>query len=416
MNHSPKDSQSLRVVTSDPDHRPELFDLGADDSHQRPGLGAIVPSWLLSLVLHAGLFAVLAVSLPGLRGGIVGDPDGDLRSVGIWVGHSGDGTDGDGGGHGPTHAATGDTKFVPIDTSAPQALPPATPITQPPVKNALPDVSASIVPAPIIPAPLMPTPPVAVATGASHAPSSVPASPIIGPGPSPERAGLFQAYSQPRSSDGKPGLAGSGGGRRGSRGTTPFFGIVDVGSRFVYVIDCSGSMYSHDAMGAAKRELLRSLHTLNRFQQFQIVFYDTEQRWLKVPGNVDFRYFAADEKNLRHAAEFSAEIEPNGGTVHLAALELALRLHPDVVFFLTDGGKPGLSPSDLQELKRLDGRRTRIHCVQFRSEDDPDAALATDFLRKLADQNDGQYVCRDVSRFDAPSTARKLDRSSGEEH
>ena len=28
--------------------------------------------------------------------GIVGDPDGDLRSVGIWVGHLGDGTDGDG--------------------------------------------------------------------------------------------------------------------------------------------------------------------------------------------------------------------------------------------------------------------------------------------------------------------------------
>jgi len=416
MNHPPKDSQSLRVVASDPDVQPQLFDPGADDSHRRPGLGAKVPSWLLSLVLHAGLFAVLAVSLPGLRGGIVGDPDGDLRSVGIWVGHSGDGTDGDGSGHGPAHAATGDTKFVPIDTSTPQALPPATPIAEPPVKNALPDVSASIVPAPIIPAPLMPTPPVAVASSTFHAPNLVPASPIIGPGPAPERAGLFQAHSQPRSSDGKPGSVGSGGGRSGSRGTTPFFGIVDVGSRFVYVIDCSGSMYSHDAMGAAKRELLRSLHTLNRLQQFQIVFYNTEQRWLKVPGKVDFRYFAADEKNLRHAAEFSAEIEPEGGTVHLSALELALRLHPDVVFFLTDGGKPGLSPSDLEELKRLNGRRTRVHCVQFRSEDDPDAALATDFLRKLSDQNDGQYVCRDVSRFDAPSTARKIDRSSGEEH
>ncbi len=416
MNHPPKDSQSLRVVTSDPNAPPQLFDPGAHDSHRRPGLGAKVPSWLLSLVLHAGLFVVLAVSLPGLRGGIVGDPDGDLRSVGIWVGHLGDGTDGDGGGHGPARDTTGDTKFVPVDTSAPQALPPATPTAKPPVKNALPDVSASIVPTPIVPAPLMPTPPITVSASASHSQNLVPASPILGPGESPERPGLFQAHSQPRSSDGKAGIVGSGGGRHGSRGTTPFFGIVDVGSRFVYVIDCSGSMYSHDAMGAAKRELLRSLHTLNRFQQFQIVFYDTEQRWLKVPGNVDFRYFAADERNLRHAAEFSAEIEPNGGTVHLAALELALRLHPDVVFFLTDGGKPGLSPSDLEELKRLSERRTRIHCVQFRSEDDPDAALATDFLRKLADQNDGQYVCRDVSRFDAPSTARKIDRSSGEEH
>ena len=174
-------------------------------------------------------------------------------------------------------------------------------------------------------------------------------------------------------------------------------------------------MYSHDAMGAAKRELLRSLHTLNRFQQFQIVFYDTEQRWLKVPGNVDFRYFAADEKNLRHAAEFSAEIEPNGGTVHLAALELALRLHPDVVFFLTDGGKPGLSPSDLEELKRLSERRTRIHCVQFRSEDDP-----TRPGDRLPPQT-GRPKRRPIRlprrlSLRRPSTARKIDRSSGEEH
>ncbi len=413
MNHPPKDGNSSRVVTSDPNFRPQLFDPGPDDSPLRPGFAASVPSWLLSLVLHAGLFALLAVSLPGLRGGVVGDPDGDLRSVGIWVGHSGDGTDGDGtggkaSGQGPVHA---------IDTHAQPALPPATQIpptkfVEPPPQTTPPDIS-TILPSPISPAPLVSSPPALVRNSAVTA-SAIPAAPIIGPGPAPERAGLFQPHAEPQSV-GKRG-AGGGGGPRGSRGTTPFFGIVDVGSRFVYVIDCSGSMYSHDAMGAAKRELMRSLHTLNRFQQFQIVFYNTEQRWLKVPGKVDFRYFAADEKNLRYAAEFSTEIEPQGGTVHLTALELALRLHPDVVFFLTDGGKPGLSPSDLDELKRLNERRTRIHCVQFRSADDPDAALAADFLRKLGDQNDGQYVCRDVSGFDATKTARQLDRSTGEEH
>ncbi len=414
MNHPPKDGNSSRVVTSDPNFRPQLFDPGPDDSPLRPGFAASVPSWLLSLVLHAGLFVLLAVSLPGLRGGVVGDPDGDLRSVGIWVGHSGDGTDGDGtggkaGGQGPTH---------PIDAHAQPALPPATQIpptkfVEPPPQTTPPDIS-TVLPSPISPTPLVSSPPALVRNSAVTA-SAIPTSPIIGPGPAPERAGLFQPHAESESSVGKRG-AGGGGGPRGSRGTTPFFGIVDVGSRFVYVIDCSGSMYSHDAMGAAKRELMRSLHTLNRFQQFQIVFYNTEQRWLKVPGKVDFRYFAADEKNLRYAAEFSTEIEPQGGTVHLTALELALRLHPDVVFFLTDGGKPGLSPSDLDELKRLNERRTRIHCVQFRSADDPDAVLAADFLRKLGDQNDGQYVCRDVSGFDATKTARQLDRSTGEEH
>ena len=85
----------------------------------KSGVLAIVPSWLLSLVLHAALFVVLAASLPGLRGGIVGDPDGDLRSVGIWVGHSGDGTDGDGAGSGQARVPSGETKLVP--TAKPDA-------------------------------------------------------------------------------------------------------------------------------------------------------------------------------------------------------------------------------------------------------------------------------------------------------
>jgi Ca-activated chloride channel family protein len=241
--------------------------------------------------------------------------------------------------------------------------------------------------------------------------------PIIGPG---ERPGLFRRSAEPASSQDQSGSlvtsGKQGSGRRGSRGSTPFFGIVDVGSRFVYVIDCSGSMYSHNAMGAAKNELLKSLHTLNRFQQFQIVFYNTDQKWLKAPGKIDFRFFTADEKSLRLANAFVTEIDPDGGTQHLAAIELALRVQPDVIFFLTDGGKPGLSPFDLAELKRLNEHHARIHCVQFSSQDDPDAAGATDFLRKLAAQSDGEYVCRDVSRFDQPSGLRATARPSGEEH
>jgi Ca-activated chloride channel family protein len=369
-----------------------------DAPHLKPGLLAIAPSWLLSLVLHAALFVALAVSLPGLRGGIVGDPDGDLRSVGIWVGHPGDGTDGEGGGNGPAMSASTATKLVPTVTNDP----PPTPVSSAPLP-------ALAKPLPVASARL-----VAAQSGPPAVSNPVPAPPILGPG---ERPGMFQSTAGPRASGGKTGSPNSagGGGRRGSRGSTPFFGIVDVGSRFVYVIDCSGSMYSHNAMGAAKNELLRSLRTLNRFQQFQIVFYNTEQKWLKTPGKVDFRFFSADEKNLRLASTFVAEIDPDGGTVHLAAIELALRLHPDVLFFLTDGGKPGLSPFDLEELKRLNERHTRIHCVQFSSHDDPDAAEATVFLRNLAAQSDGEFVCRDVSGFDAPSAPRVPVRSS-EEH
>jgi hypothetical protein len=397
MNLPPTDARRLRLVSPD-------SDLQARTAEATPslksGVLAIVPSWLLSLVLHAALFVVLAASLPGLRGGIVGDPDGDLRSVGIWVGHSGDGTDGDGAGRGEERVPSAETKLVP--TAKPDPSPKPVASTPPLAENTLP----------------LPAEPVARSQNSlPAAPNLATAPPIVGPG---ERPGLFGRSDKPPSSNGDASGLGANGkpgsGRHGSRGSTPFFGIVDVGSRFVYVIDCSGSMFSHSAMGAAKGELLKSLHTLNRFQQFQIVFYNTDQKWLKAPGKMDFRLFSADEKSLRLASAFVAEIDPDGGTQHLTAVELALRLHPDVIFFLTDGGKPGLSSFDLEALKRLNERHTRIHCVQFSSQDDPDAAEATDFLRKLAAQSDGQYVCRDVSRFDAPSTPRVSARPSGEVH
>jgi hypothetical protein len=405
MTHPPTDATTLRLVSSDRDPRrgPPVD----DGVPLKSGLRSIVPSWGLSLLLHAGLFVVVALSLPGLRGGIVGDPDGDLRSIGIWVGHSGDGTDGDGGGNGQTKAP-GETKLVTPTPSSPS--PPVTPTpapipaVKPPSKGSVPASLVRTADTPSTQQPALVTKPASV-------------SPIIGPGDRPDRAGLFQPHAEVPATPGLGRGIGStgGGGRHGSRGTTPFFGIVDVGSRFVYVIDCSGSMYNHNAMGAAKNELLRSLHTLNRYQQFQIVFYNTDQKWLKAPGKIDFRFFAADEKGLRLAGDFISEIEAGGGTVHLAAVDLALRLHPDVLFFLTDGGKPGLSDFDLDEIKRLNDRHTRIHCVQFSSADDPDAAIATDFLRKLAAQNDGEYVCRDVTRFDAPSAGPKTARAPGEE-
>jgi hypothetical protein len=393
MTHRPTEARGLRLVASNREG-PRALARGPGDEHSavaKPGRSAIVPSWFLSLALHAALFIVLAISLPGIRGGIVGDPDGDLRSVGIWVGHSGDGSDGDGGGN-ASKTAPGDKESFPKTKIEPT-----------------PALAAATVPSPIRDVVSPPVTPVTrPASSAATQPS--PASPTIGPGPP---RGLFNTGTQPRSAAG--GASAASGGRRGSRGSTPFFGIVDVGSRFVYVIDCSGSMYSHNAMGAAKSELLRSLRTLNRAQQYQIVFYDTDQRWLKAAGKVDFRFFSADEKTLRLANGFIAEIDPYGGTRHLPALELALRLHPDVIFFLTDGGKPGLSDLELEEVKRLNEGRTRIHCVQFKSPDDPDAALATDFLQKLAAQSDGRYVCRDVTHFDAPSAAGVAGRPFKEE-
>ncbi len=164
----------------------------------------------------------------------------------------------------------------------------------------------------------------------------------------------------------------------------------------MYVIDCSGSMVGHNAIQAAKNELLSSVRALRRNQQFQIVFYNLRQRWLVEPGKTDFRYFAASEANIRLAAQFIAEVQPDDGTDHVPALSLALGLRPDAIFFLTDGGRPGLNRAELDEIRRLNQARCRIHCIQFDQHDETDSAGADLFLQTLARENRGEFRLRDA--------------------
>jgi len=352
----------------------------------RTGL-AVVPSWLLSFCIHAALVLALASVLPGLRGGIVGDPDGDFRKIGIYVGQSGDG-DGSGNANGSNQGS--DQNNANASLSIRKTGVESTPATAPTLEPPAAEVMAPVVPLAEPPAKAMAL--------------------IIGPGgqsskstTTPEIISKSASSPSPNAATDRRSVAGSNDGRggpRGSLGNAPFFGIWDRGLKYVYVIDCSGSMYGHDAIRAAKNELLSSLRMLARTQQFQIVFYSQQQKWLTAEGKKEFQYFAANDVNRRLAAQFTAEIQPDDGTLHLPALKLALRLHPDVLFFLTDGGDPGLNDDELEEVRRANNGQTRIHCVQFDSGEEAKQTSGGSFVRKLAAQNHGQYTYRDVTQFD----------------
>jgi hypothetical protein len=360
----------------------------ASDPPTKRGLAAI-PSWMLSLVLHGALVVVLATVLTSRTGGIVGDPNGDFRRIGIYVGHSGGNGRGDGAGDDTTG---GVEQHAPSQKSA--DTPPTAPAVTPPKPAAAATTETKEAGAPTVkPQPIIG--PASVAESQTR--SSLP------PRQEPLGASRDRLSGSTATSTGKwEGLVyetrGGGSGRgngRGSYGNAPFFGIWDAGARFIYVIDCSGSMYSYNSMQAAKNELLSSLTNLRRSQQFQIVFYNLDQRWMKAPGKTDFQYFPASESNRRLAAQFVAEVQPDGGTQHLPALELALRLHPDVIFFLTDAGEPAMKPEEMEEIQKLNAGRTRIHCVQFGMNDN----AVADFLRKLASENNGDFAYQNVKRF-----------------
>ncbi len=163
------------------------------------------------------------------------------------------------------------------------------------------------------------------------------------------------------------------------------FGHAGEGRSFVFLIDRSKSMGRHGlgAIAAAERELLRELENLKPDHKFQIIAYNQGLRAISRKEMLD-----ASEENKQLAHRFMRETVAAGSTEHEPALTAALRLKPDVVFLLTDGGEPLLSAPEIDLLTRENGRRTVIHCLQFGSgplqEED-------NFLAQLAQRNGGGY-------------------------
>jgi len=192
--------------------------------------------------------------------------------------------------------------------------------------------------------------------------------------------------------------AGQGSGSRGIGGKarTQVFGIPGEGYKFVYVFDRSGSMggSGRSALSAAKAELLASLASLEQTHQFQIIFYNDRPARFNPTGDPN-RLVFANERNKTLAQRFVNSITAEGGTRHEEALIAAIKLRPDVIFFLTDADEPKLWPDQLARINRLAAGIT-IHAIEFGYGPQSDA---DNFLVRLARQNGGQHAYVDVSRL-----------------
>ncbi len=193
-----------------------------------------------------------------------------------------------------------------------------------------------------------------------------------------------------------------GSGRLGSFGAdgarTEVFGLSAVGNRFTYVFDRSGSMGGPggNLLQAAKAELLRSLDRLGDLHQFQIIFYNESPTMMQLAAQPGRLVLATDD-NKSLARDFLARITAGGATRHEEALAAALRMHPDVIFFLTDADEPALTKDQLLRISRLNDDRTTIHTIEFGH--GPKVGGEQNFIVMLAGQNGGQYQYVDVTRL-----------------
>ena len=182
----------------------------------------------------------------------------------------------------------------------------------------------------------------------------------------------------------------------GGKARTKVYGLEGEGNSFVYVFDHSASMGGGGGspLASAKRELLASLTELGDTQQFQIIFYNEKPTRMNL-GRSFGGLVLADEQAKRLAERFVRGIIADGGTQHEAALKMALKLAPDVIFFLTDADEPAMSPLQLARIKKLNGEGTTIHTIEFGT---GRGGSRDNFLKEIARQNGGQYVYIDITQ------------------
>jgi hypothetical protein len=210
--------------------------------------------------------------------------------------------------------------------------------------------------------------------------------------PGPQTTGLG-VLPGPGTGGGGGSGTGSGGGAGGGVGPgTEFFGAREHAGSFAYVIDCSGSMATRNALEVAKRELLASMGQLPPDARFAIVFYSLRATTLSdVKGHRGM--MAATAVNKARVRSQLDAIVPDGGTDHMLALRAALALHPEVIFFLTDADL--MNNSDVAEILAESGS-TRIQAIEFGRGADLGGSGP---LRRLASSSGGSYRYLDVIRF-----------------
>ena len=159
-----------------------------------------------------------------------------------------------------------------------------------------------------------------------------------------------------------------------------FFGVPAYGRRFVYVVDCSGSMRGN-RWNAAREELIRSLKALEPDSSFMVVFFS--DNCMPMPGSA---LQMATPENVEFAANWIRSASIGGGTKPLSSVQLAHGQSPDAIFLLTDGEFADKTARFLRKENVTKGvEMTSVHTIAFHSR------AGIRLLTRISSENSGQF-------------------------
>ena len=134
---------------------------------------------------------------------------------------------------------------------------------------------------------------------------------------------------------GKPG-GGGGGGGDGMSAPATFFGKRGSGKSALFMCDNSAS-YADGGFQAVLLELSRAVAQMKPDQSFHVVFFSDAAYPLLHPEGIDTVLPATPENKRKFDAWLGTVELCVGGQGIRGAADLAVRLKPDVIYFLSDG-------------------------------------------------------------------------------
>ena len=187
--------------------------------------------------------------------------------------------------------------------------------------------------------------------------------------------------------DGSVDTAGDGQGSGhgvGDGSGTSFFGLDAAGQKFVFVVDASGSMRRPFAgpgktlLGRVKMEILKCVTQMSPDQEFYIVFFNDHA----IPMPADELVKATPDAQ-RHYLYWMASAKAGGNTEPEKALSIAMKLQPDVIYFLTDGA---FKHRVIEHVRESNRRQATVHTVSFGGDE-----RANEFMQRIATENGGTF-------------------------
>ncbi|MEP7013822.1 MAG: VWA domain-containing protein [Verrucomicrobiota bacterium] len=218
-----------------------------------------------------------------------------------------------------------------------------------------------------------------------------------------------------------PGATGSAGGT-GNGAAINFFGIRDVSSNVVIMIDVSGSMFERtgdaefrkglvkhgkeQSFQTVRDEAIKLIEGLTPAVRFDIVRWSGGAHSWKpelVPATDENKQAAIDhiQKVIDYRSAPATGGRP-GGTRHDYALEEAFRLKPETIYMLTDGNATaaqqggGLSPIPPEDIFKVAEagqktlpKRAKVHVIYYLN--GKEKADERQMLMNLSARNSGQF-------------------------